>query len=168
MKNNVEKIYSELIRKRKANDLFCDINSCSSSPYMDGSNKILDDMIKYVEELPEIRINNIVNELIENNISVSIEYDQSINKLVYILKGFYKSDTIKLIETDDKLIAHARYEEETLIESLRDIVELNYRWWKSSKDRFEGWANPDSQWLPLLLKYGFIKEEIKVIKTYIY
>jgi hypothetical protein len=46
-----EQILLELKRRKKMNDRYCDLNSCSPTPYMDGSNKILDEMIEYIEKL---------------------------------------------------------------------------------------------------------------------
>lgn len=111
-------------------------------------------------------MNKIIEELIENNIPVITTFNPQTKKKEYILEGFYKSGTVKLIETDDKLTAIARYNEETNIESLYDIVQLNYEWWISSKERFDGWKNPDQLWIPLLIKYNFIKHVIKTIEYY--
>ena len=41
----------ELKRLRKMNDKFCYLNVCPPTPYMEGSNKIIDDMINYIEKL---------------------------------------------------------------------------------------------------------------------
>jgi hypothetical protein len=104
-------------------------------------------------------MNKIIEELLENNIPFSME-----TKNEYILNGFYKSGEVRLIETDGKLIAHARYNEQTAIEKLSDLVALNYDWWLNSRDRFDGWKSPESIWIPLLEKYGFIKS-VTVTKT---
>jgi len=47
----IEEVILELKRRRKRNDEYCYVNSCSPTPYMDGSNKILDDIIEYIENL---------------------------------------------------------------------------------------------------------------------
>ena len=46
-----ETIMLELRRRRKSNDQHCYLNSCGITPYMEGSNKILDDMIEFIEKL---------------------------------------------------------------------------------------------------------------------
>jgi hypothetical protein len=46
-----EQILLELKRRRKMNDSYCDLNDCSPTPYMDGSNKIIDVIIDYIEKL---------------------------------------------------------------------------------------------------------------------
>lgn len=111
-------------------------------------------------------MNKILQELLETGISLQIGYDRKLEQSTYAVSGFYKSNYVELIESDDKLIARARYNEITEIESLQDLVLLNYCWWDLSKDRFDGWKNPNSQWLPLLIKFGYVTEETKTIKTY--
>jgi len=54
MENKIKKhkkILSELKIRRKMNDKHCELNNISSTPYMDGSNKVLDDMIDYIQKL---------------------------------------------------------------------------------------------------------------------
>jgi len=46
-----EIILNELKRKRKANKLFCDMNNCEPTDYTRGQNIVLDEMIKFVEDL---------------------------------------------------------------------------------------------------------------------
>lgn len=50
-KKKHELILAELESKRKRNDKYCDLNDCQPTSYMNGSNKILDEMIKFVKEL---------------------------------------------------------------------------------------------------------------------
>ena len=50
VKKHVE-ILEELKRRRKGNDQFCQMNDCRASDYMKGSNKIIDDMIEFIEKL---------------------------------------------------------------------------------------------------------------------
>jgi hypothetical protein len=45
------KILEELKHRRMANELHCKLNSCEATSYMQGSNKILDDMIVFIENL---------------------------------------------------------------------------------------------------------------------
>ena len=100
-------------------------------------------------------MNNIIEELLKEMVSVEVEYDPKMG-IVYILHGFYKSDTVKLIENESGiLIAYARYNEKTVIESVKDIVKLNYDWFSFSEDRHSSWSTPDNRWFNLLVKYGF-------------
>ena len=45
------KILEELKHRRKGNDQHCIQNSCGATPYMEGSNKIIDEMIVFIENL---------------------------------------------------------------------------------------------------------------------
>lgn len=99
-------------------------------------------------------IPDFIEELVEAGISVTL---QKGNK--FRIEGFYKSSgvTIENINAfQQEWVANARYNEVTRIESLRDIVELNYYWWDRSKGRSEYWEQPDPLWVPLLLQFKFI------------
>jgi hypothetical protein len=45
------KVQEELERIRRANDLYCQMNNCEASDYMQGQNKLIDDMIIFIEKL---------------------------------------------------------------------------------------------------------------------
>lgn len=54
MENKIKKhqlILSELKRRRKENNDSCEINNCPPTLYMKGSNRILDEMIVFIEKL---------------------------------------------------------------------------------------------------------------------
>ena len=111
-------------------------------------------------------MNPIIQEILEKGIKIQVEFNPKTGLNEYIIGGFYKSDTIKLIEEPDitdNLMAIARYDEKTLIYNFDDLVHLNNAWWLSGKDRFEGWLEPDPRWLPFLLEKGLVKKETKVI-----
>jgi len=50
------KILQELRRRRISNNRYRELNDCEATPYMDGSNKIIDDMIVFIEKLWKILI----------------------------------------------------------------------------------------------------------------
>lgn len=108
-------------------------------------------------------MNEIVLELIKSGVDVIVQYNNKTNKLEYILDGFYKSCTVRLYEEMDSLWAQSRYDNVVSIECVEDIVMLNYYWWQKSKDKFNGWENPDYRWLELLKKYDLVKE-VNVVK----
>lgn len=110
-------------------------------------------------------MNKIIEQVLENEIPVTLRMNRITHKVEYIIEGFYKSDTVKLTEEADHLLAIARYDERTEIYSLYDLVKLNYRWWNFSKDRFNDWASPCVYWIPLWIKAGLIKENEKT-KTF--
>ena len=110
-------------------------------------------------------MNEIILELIKRGISVTTEFDKTIDKVVYTVNGFYKSGTVKLIEEPDGLYVHQRYDQVDKVESCREIVSLNFYWWNHSKDRFDGWKDPDPRWLPLLIDEGCVEAVTETITT---
>ncbi len=70
--------------------------------------------------------------------------------------GFYKSD---FVDVDlNKFTITSRYDRVTPFEEWEDLrvvlLWLNEEWWESSKERFDGWKNFDSNWrkVELLMK----------------
>lgn len=112
-------------------------------------------------------MNELIKKILEKGFTLEMGFNVEKNRIEYALDGFYKSGNITLYENDHgTLTAIARYNEITIIDNFYNLVSLNYMWWINSRDRFEGWKEPDSMWLPLLIEEGFVKEEIKVVKTY--
>lgn len=106
-------------------------------------------------------IPELIVELLKNGISVELELKNDV--IGFKIDGFYKSGTVTLIQEDDHFIAHARYGETELIESLSDLVSYNRYWWSASKERNEGWTKPNSKWLPLLLKFNLVTQRTEII-----
>jgi hypothetical protein len=101
-----------------------------------------------------------IEQLVYAGIPVTLQL-ASVGAFAFRLVGFYKSSGITITENEPGYwLATARYNETTRIECLLDIVGLNYYWWQRSKERSEGWAQPDEKWVPLLLKGDFIKEKV--------
>lgn len=46
-----EIILNELHNMAERNDSYCMINSCEPTPYMDGNNKAIADLIKFIKKL---------------------------------------------------------------------------------------------------------------------
>lgn len=112
-------------------------------------------------------MNPLIKELVIRKISVKPVFYGEDFTIAYEVDGFYKSGTVKLVENPDgTFVAHARYNETTTIDTLLDLACLNHNWWCNSRDRFEGWKNPDSAWIETLKEFNLIKEEIKTITTY--
>lgn len=95
-----------------------------------------------------------IEELVEAGISVTL---QKGNK--FRLEGFYKSGEVTIEQREGGWVACARYNEVTGIDTLQDLVNLNYKWWQYSKDRYEGWQQPESLWAPLMVKFGLVQEK---------
>jgi len=112
-------------------------------------------------------MNPIIVEAVKNRILVSIDGIDENDKPIYYIEGFYKSSKITLHEdVYGVLFAHARYNEVTKINSFRDLVELNHKWWLDYKDSFVGWRTPEDGWLQVMLKMGLVKEIIDRKITY--
>lgn len=114
-------------------------------------------------------LQELVIEILQNNISISnvtLKKYGSYKCLCYRIEGFYKSGGVDLFESPDGILASARYDQVTQIETFKDLVFLNYSWWQTSKERYDGWKTPDEQWLPHLLEQGLVKESTSILKTY--
>lgn len=103
----------------------------------------------------------ILGKLAESGIEVTM---LSVNS--FAVGGFYKSGTVTVDLVAETITA--RYNEVSAFNGdLRQIlVDTNYDWWQHSKDRFDGWASPDSNWLPLLMEYGLITKVEKTVVEY--
>lgn len=91
--------------------------------------------------------------LIENGIKADISHDLLKMKNYIKVFNFYKSDTVEIYEEDGDFIAYSRYDTKTPINSIEDLVKLNYQWWQSSKDKLEDWETPSPEWKRLYDKY---------------
>jgi len=112
-------------------------------------------------------MNKIILELLKYGFMLELSFNKESKMCEYRLNGFYKSSGITLWVGDgDNLVAIDRNKEVHFIDSFRELVLLNYQWWQSSKDRYEGWAVPEAEWLPFLLADGLVKEETNIVKTY--
>lgn len=100
-------------------------------------------------------IPSFIQELLEAGVEVSLTKDS------FVVEGFYKSGNIEIkCRNESDWYAVARYQEKTDIETVEDIVGLNHAWWYISKERYDGWSQPDSRWLPLLVKYGYVTAKV--------
>lgn len=113
-------------------------------------------------------MNKIIEEILKKGIPIQISFNNEKNKIIYTIDGFYKSNSIDLEEIDGEydLIATARYGEQTNVSNFNDLVSLNYDWWMYSKDRYEGWKNPESRWLPFLIDMGLVKKTVETFVKY--
>lgn len=113
-------------------------------------------------------MNSLIVEILKKGFSLEVGYNSEHDRIEYDIFGFYKSDRIKLYENDHgTLNAISRYNEVDIIDNFYNLVALNYRWWVSSKERFEGWKVPDGKWLPYLIEEGFIEKKTKVVEEYL-
>jgi hypothetical protein len=102
-------------------------------------------------------MHKVLKELLDNGVSFEISKDENRESYVYEITGFYKSNFVKLREKDsDTLEATCRYNETETITSFDDLVRLNYRWWDYSKDRFDGWASPEGDYMKHFKRLGLV------------
>lgn len=99
---------------------------------------------------------NLNNEIVEHLLYCGVE--PKITKDGLVIDGFYKSGEIVLVSDKKDFIAKARYGEETKITNFDDLVHLNYNWWQRSKDRFDGWKNPEEPWASEMVRLGLVKK----------
>jgi hypothetical protein len=105
--------------------------------------------------------NEILLELIEKGFSVILKKDG------VVLEDFYKSGTVRLEPQEDGTFrAHSRYEQVDGIESLDDLVYLNYEWWQKSKNRSDSWLKPDELWAKEMVRLGIIKRKEEMVVSY--
>jgi len=116
--------------------------------------------MKYLECLPQL-----IRELIEADIPVII------TKNGFVLEGWYRQGKVILFTYQDSTIEQG----ETVytlsgshgiiskhIYSLEDLVAEHFAQWQAQNyNRRDDWDQPEKAWIPLLVKSGFIKEEVK-------
>jgi hypothetical protein len=109
---------------------------------------------------------DILKEISKYIINIEMQYDENYDRCEYLIDGFYKSGTVRLYKHENTILVESRYQQIDEIEDIEDLVRLNYRWWINSRDRYDGWKNPDSRWIPLLEKYNLIQREVNMVVTY--
>ena len=83
------------------------------------------------------------------------------------IDGFYKSGCVWLSlgglpEHKGKIIAVSRYGEVTLLESIKDLLELNLYWWEFTQERNSQPISLDSPWLEMAIEQGIVEEKATV------
>lgn len=102
-------------------------------------------------------LNEVVNQLgllAERGVLVTMR-----SRFEYEVGGFYKSNTVRVNVANQTVTA--RYDEVTEFDPANlteTLVDLNWDWWLRSKDRYDGWSQPDGAWLPLLEAAGYDTE----------
>lgn len=100
-------------------------------------------------------IPSFIQELLEAGITVELTSDS------FLVHGFYNSGVVEVkCQGESDWFATDRYHNVTSIEDVQDLVALNVQWWQSSKDRYVGWNQPDSQWLKLLVQYEYVQAKV--------
>lgn len=96
-------------------------------------------------------IMNIAQDLVHAGIRVEM-----IPNGVSILDGFYKSDGMAYLVSDDNsgAVLKTRYDQQDSIESVRDVVKISLEWFAHSKDRYIGWNIAPGHWQKLYDEYN--------------
>lgn len=78
----------------------------------------------------------------------------------WYLKGFYKSNEVKLTGMPDMgyVLATMRYGETEELYSYDDLVHLNYRWWIAYRDRNQSWNAPDRLFQEDMVRLNLAKQ----------
>lgn len=112
-------------------------------------------------------LEKLIRDLLEKGFTISGVTLSENGDLQFELQGFYKSGSVKIYADSNYIYALARYNEITELNYTNpfdSLVNLNYEWWQKSKSRYEGWSQPNSDWLPYLIEKGLVTE--KTITTY--
>lgn len=119
---------------------------------------IATDYLNLIEMLKPLVVAGIRVELV-------VDKDKDYFGFGFKVDGFYKSGQVSIfceeLESLDDNVSYSvesRYGQVDVIETFKDLVSINYQWWLKSKDRFDGWSTPDANWLPFLVREGFVKE----------
>lgn len=110
-------------------------------------------------------LNSILMELLRRHIPVELRLDDQ-ERITYVVNGFYKSGEVVLVSVDDDddyLLSRSRYGEEIGIFDWDDMVRLNYDWWIHSRDRHDGWKEPNSKWINEFVRLGLVAIETKTV-----
>lgn len=123
----------------------------------------------------------ILKDIIDNGVELTLKkpdvtfsgaqeiIDRESPSIVVEIGGFYKSNNIWLYEYNGELKCISRYGDyEGGVHSFIDLVFINYKWWKNSADKFEGWGNPSEFWEKHFLRLELVKVEIlekKVVRA---
>lgn len=108
----------------------------------------------------------IIKEVSKYNIEIEVNYSENSDSIEYLIGGFYKSGIVSLYCLDEQIFVRGRYNEIDVIYDIEDLVQLNYRWWINSRERYNGWIAPSQEWIPLLEKYNLIQKETNIVVTY--
>ncbi len=108
----------------------------------------------------------VLNDVMRQGVPTQLQYDAENTRFVFHVEGFYKHGTIKIWADDFSIMVKDRYHPPFEIKTAEELAEFNYREWQAYRERSPGWNNPDQAWVPILTKYGLIKEHKVTSTTY--
>ena len=108
----------------------------------------------------------LITEVTKQNIPItSIKWDKD-KGLVFEISGFTKSDVAELyVSSGNYIVCETRYNTFDEITSFEDLARVAFNWYIDYKHR-SPFENPDGNWKPHWIKFGWIKAKEKMITEY--
>lgn len=113
-----------------------------------------------------LMLERVLGDVMHHNVPNHLQYDADNARFVFSVEGFYKHGAVKLWSEGDRIMLKDRYNSPKEIYDAYDLANFNFGEWLSYKDRSDGWSNPDSNWVDILIKHNLIKVEKKTVTTY--
>lgn len=107
----------------------------------------------------ELMLSRVLGDVMRHAVPNQLHYDSENKRFVFGIEGFYKHGAIKMWADGYTIMVKDRYNPPFEIKSAEELAKFNYDEWCSYRERFSGWEQPESAWIPILLKYGLIKEQ---------
>lgn len=102
----------------------------------------------------------LIHEMFKKGIGFSIENTGEVT-----IKDFYRPSTIKLLMNRDETFSVELRKENIAINSLDDLIDLNYREWKKTGKTKGNYDVPAKCWSDLFSEKGLIKRQVVFIPT---
>ncbi len=102
---------------------------------------------------------SLILELVKHGIEITLKLEQE--ELRYYIEGFYKEDGSTYLTNYDKesFYVSGRYAKNyKFIESLRELVIINYQKWLDYRNKYEGWSQPAANWIKLFQNFDLVEK----------
>lgn len=115
----------------------------------------------------EIMLTRVLGDVMRHGVANQLQYDAENKRFVFNIEGFYKHGAIKMWAEGFTIMVKDRYNPPFEVKDAEELADFNYREWRAYRERNPGWNDPDPSWVPILKKYGLIKERKVTSTTYI-
>ena len=106
-------------------------------------------------------VDKIIQELLEEHFVIHIYWNPKRSKICYNILGFYDRGDFSFYDYGDHLSGQHKEGIEENFYTLEDFVSYNYHCWKTYIESDYCTDNiPDYRWKSLLIKFGYISEEV--------
>lgn len=97
-----------------------------------------------------------------NSKGVHIQISTSANNdMVLEIDGFYKYGPIILeIMPNDNIFAIDKKNQRTQIKTFKDLVQLNYEYWRKSGNKTNGYITPNRPWIDEFIQMKLVKRQV--------